>query len=254
MTHGTLFAALSLAAPALLAAQTVDGRLVDDKTSAAIAGASISLVPGGRGDTTTVVTDSTGRFRVAATIPGTYALRIRRIGIQPALTNVFWLGPLTERRPLLRMDVVGLASDTVRVTAKGLTVTDWTQGFFERRRATHGTFLTSADLANRNPLQASDWFLGVRGLTVDHAGGRVRFLANRSAGGCAMDVYVDDLPLPDGDLNSLLRGDDIAAVEVYPSRIDAPTRYRQRGCGLVLVWTRNDADPSEIADGAAAKP
>ena len=255
MMHRTLLVALVLAVGAPLSAQTVDGRLVDARTNAAIAGASISLIATGGGDTTTAVTDGTGLFHIAATVPGTYVLRIRRIGIKPALTHAFWLGPLTERRPLLRIEAEGVGLDTMVVTTKGLTVTDWTQEFYMRRRTLNGIFLTRADVANRKPQTAADWLLGVRGVTVDRSGGRVRVLGNRSAGGCAMSVYMDELPIQDADMNVLLRAADIVAVEVYQNQVGAPVRYRHGGCGLVLVWTRSDFDPTDdVPESPLSRP
>ena len=254
MTFRIRLAALSFVVPAALAAQRVDGRLVDRASGTAISGATVTLASDGLSPDLSVSTDSAGRFSVSAMVPGTYALRVRKIGMAPAITNGFWLGPLTQRRALLQVDAQATGLDTVRVVAKGLTVSDWTHDFYERRRTSRGTFLTTSDVSGRAPIQPSDWLLGVRGVTLQYSGSRVRLVSNRTAGACSMDVYVDNLPVPDGDLNASLRADDIAAIEVYTSALDSPMRFRQRGCGLILVWTRSDADPTDVAESGATKP
>ncbi len=255
MTHRiglTVLAALVL--PALAQSQHVNGTLLDKKSGAPIQGASITLLPTDKGDSVTAQTDSAGEFALTGTAPGTYTLRIRKIGLVPATTHAFWLGPLTERTPTLRMETVGLALDTVRIATRGLSTTDWTQEFYQRKRATNGIFLTRVDVASRAPYQATDWLLGVRGVQVQYIAGRARVLTNRSGSACALDVYVDNLPVYDGDLNQMLRAEDVAAMEVYSGRVDTPLRFRNRGCGVLAVWTYNGQDTGEVAEAGPAKP
>ena len=246
--------AVALSIPALAGAQHVNGTLLDKKSNAPIQGAWVTLLPTGRGDSATVRTDSAGEFSLTGSAAGTYTLRIRKIGLVPATTHAFWLGPLTERIPTIRMETVGIALDTVKITTKGLSVTDWTQEFFDRKRITHGIFLTRDDVASRAPYQATDWLLGVRGVHMQYVAGRARIVGTRSGATCALDVYVDNLPVYDGDINMMLRAQDVAAMEVYAGGVDTPMRFRTRGCGVLLVWTYNGQDTGEVAETGAVTP
>ncbi|MBI3790466.1 MAG: carboxypeptidase regulatory-like domain-containing protein [Gemmatimonadetes bacterium] len=237
-----------------LAAQHVNGTLLDKASSAPIVGAQVSLVPvDARAGTLTVTTDSAGEFSLTGAAPGTYRILVRRIGLLPAETHAFWLGPLTEHAPVLRMETVGIRSDTVRVTTRGLPSSDWTQEFYDRRRTTHGVFLTRADLIGRAPVLATDWLIGARGVTVMPIGGHSYAVARTMGRSCRLEVWVDRLPLNDGDVNALLRADDIAAMEVYPSISDAPLRYQARGCGVLLVWTRAGRGDVDVAEGEPSR-
>ena len=248
MTHRTVALAVVLAilAPQVALAQRVEGVLMEKASSRPIAEVRVTLLQEGGGDSASVLTDEDGEFRFVSKVPGMYRLRVRKIGLSPVETHAFWLGPLSERTAVLRLEMIGVALDTVRITARGLPITDWTKDFFERQRTTHGIFLTRSEMVTRQPIQATDWLFGVRGVSVQVGAGRSRVVPTRGGGRCAFDVFIDNAPLADTDLNMVLRSDDIAAMEVYPSAADAPLRYRPRGCGVLLVWTRSGRGDGEV--------
>ncbi len=239
----------SAALPATLVAQHVSGTVLDKSSSTPMAEVTISLIPvEARTTAVSVISDSAGEFGLTAAVPGTYRLQVRKAGAAPVLTYAFWMGPLTEHVPVLRLELAGRAQDSLVVSVRGLPTTDWTHDFYTRRRTTHGIFLTRVDLDSRATFQATDWLLGVRGVSVQSVSGRSRALARSAGRSCVMDIWVDNLPVLEGDVNQVLRGDDIAAVEIYPTANEAPIRYQSRTCGTVLVWSRagrGDADVTE---------
>ena len=79
-TLRTLLAALLLAAPAAAAAQ--NGRIagtVTDAAKAPVAAAQVSIVATRQGATT----DDRGRYTITNVVPGTYEVRVQRIGQRP---------------------------------------------------------------------------------------------------------------------------------------------------------------------------
>jgi hypothetical protein len=244
----------ALALPGVLHAQHLNGLVLDKASGTPIRGASISLVPvEAKTAVVSVATDSVGEFTLTGAAPGTYRLLVRNGTLAPTETYVFWLGPLTEHQPVLRLETVGRQQDSLELSIKGLPNTDWTHDFYTRKRTTHGIFLTRADVASRGALLATDWLFGVRGVAVQTVGGRSRLVARSAGRSCVMEVWVDNLPVLEGDLNQVLRADDIAAVEVYPDAGQAPVRFQSRSCGSVLVWSRagrGDADMASVDAGA----
>ena len=55
---------------------------------------------------------------------------------------------------------------------------------------------------------------------------------------CDLQVYLDDIPLGDAELNTIRTGD-LDAVEFYTAP-QVPVRYRTKryGCGIVLLWSK----------------
>jgi len=66
---------------------------------------------------------------------------------------------------------------------------------------------------------------------------------------CAPSIFIDGLFMADidaDDINSLVRPEDVAAIEVYPSQ-PLPALFsfgtidrgpKQQGCGAIAVWTK----------------
>jgi hypothetical protein len=74
--------------------------------------------------------------------------------------------------------------------------------------------------------------------------GRMMVTATRTAGrqGC-VNIYVDGSKwqqLEAGDLDSFVRPQDVAAIEVYPSGANSPVEFQSSGgdCAAVVVWTK----------------
>ncbi len=119
-------------------------------------------------------------------------------------------------------------------------------GFFDRRDAHTGAFLTREELDARNVSQFSDIFRGMNGVRIDRGRGLSRLVSTRRRD-CPMTVFVDgtEAAYLSDNVDSLPFGD-VAAVEVYrgPSEVPmayAHTRFRN-SCGAVLIWTQIEID------------
>lgn len=65
---------------------------------------------------------------------------------------------------------------------------------------------------------------------------------NPSLGACPMTVYVDQVPMPTPfNLDLLPSPKDLAGIEVYSGAATIPPQFSgtNRGCGVILVWTRD---------------
>jgi hypothetical protein len=64
---------------------------------------------------------------------------------------------------------------------------------------------------------------------------------NPTVGACPMQVYLDQVPLPTPfNLDLLPPPNDLAGIEVYAGASTIPPEFNgyNRGCGLILVWTK----------------
>ena len=107
----------------LLAQETsVKGNLagvVQDSTGAVVPGAKVTLT--GPTGSTTVNTESDGRFRFPTLIPGTYTLRVEKEGFRAAILKA--VNVETNKTSSVAMTLVpGIATETVEVSASAVTI------------------------------------------------------------------------------------------------------------------------------------
>jgi hypothetical protein len=107
----------SLALPAAAAAQTVTGQVVDGADGAPLAHAVVTLVDTARLRRGGVLTDSAGRFTLAAPAPGTYTVRAERVGSASTSSEPLALAAGDTARVHLVMGAAARLS-AVRVTAR----------------------------------------------------------------------------------------------------------------------------------------
>lgn len=273
-----------------LSAQSVHGRLIEVKSEAPVPDAEISLVRDGGFQVEPVRTDSAGRFRIVATTAGFYQVRVRRLGFKATETPSFWLGAGADHEAELRLVAVPRKLDLVRVVAYGLPGLDWTDGFEARRLRNQGAFKDREEVVRGNPTRATDALRGMPGIEIVPAstGGGPRWIVVSSRGrnsirpdsggsglgarslptirenfpdldprqqanGCPSDIYVDGVNVD--DIDAVMRADEIAAIEVYSGPAGVPPRYKDRGCGVVLIWSRSKAlDRAETGAGGSRPP
>ena len=266
---GALGLLLTALMPQAVAAQTVQGLLLDAVTDQPVSSAEVRLLRANDRDETaaTAVTDDAGRFLLRAPAPGRYRLRARRIGYEPVTTPPFdllggdaplevevrlsavavMLAPLTivsERAPLvesLRLQTAEYYDRKARYGREGLGL---------------GEFLEQEEIRQTNPSRVSDALRMVRGVWVQGGGGRRQVITLRGhgslrAGGnarCIPQVYLDGAPVATGrDIDELVSPWSLAAIEVYPG-LSVPAEfwwYPSSGteqlelpaCGVIVLWT-----------------
>jgi hypothetical protein len=263
----TLVALVSLAATAMQAQRTPIR--VTDQGGEAVAYAYIAPVTG-----LASVADSAGRAALALRGRDSLLVRVRRIGYAPleqwVRLPVADTLRITMRRLPQALDAVEIVSSRNTPLAR--------RGFYERmelvsRGATVGHFVTPEELEMQLPMSLTQSLRSARYVSIGRLGDGRAVLLGR--GGCPMNILVDGQLVKDTsqdevveqvptsitsmsggggsisrgrrqgslDINSLVGGNEIAAIEVYPSSANAPSELQAaastgRGtCGIVAIWT-----------------
>ncbi|HET7563527.1 MAG TPA: Plug domain-containing protein, partial [Gemmatimonadaceae bacterium] len=106
-----------------------------------------------------------------------------------------------------------------------------------------GRYFTRQDIERRSPIQISDMFTAMAGVSVYQVGafGHRVVMGGGVHGNCVPTFYVDGVRLAmasDGDIDSLLPAYEVAGIEVYRNDLEAPAEYRgSSGCGSIVIWT-----------------
>lgn len=222
---------------------TIDG-IVTDTSLAPMRGAFVSILS----SKIRVGTGPNGRFRITKVPPGQYLVIVKRAGYHS--TSAVVEVPESDTLRLsytLAPDVTTLAGMTV--TAKPLTVR--MAEFESRRRLGFGEFMTQEQIDKKNTVFATELFRNFGSINVSpsHTTAMTEYfpLSKReggtlSLGACPMQVYLDQIPLPSPfNLDLLPTPKDIAGIEVYNGSSTIPPQFNgfNRGCGVILVWTKD---------------
>jgi hypothetical protein len=259
-----LLAALLLAAPAASRAQQGAirppgvGIRVVDPSDRAIPGARVIVVGSGEG-----MSGDSGWVRLPRVAPGRIFVLVTRIGFRPAefslevpATGGLEVDVELEPAAVAVQGVTAVATPEVRLLQMG--------GFYRRKEAGVGSFLTREQIEDSGAIRTSELFRRVQGVRVVPTGGdnyklqSVRYgislserqprtrAAGRPSQGGGNNFVCDMLVFLDGMQSRLESIDDIhmqslEAVEVYrgPSQVPPEYNLMNSACGVVLLWTRS---------------
>jgi Carboxypeptidase regulatory-like domain len=209
----------------------VDG-VVTDTSLVPLADAVASIVGSG----IQVVTGANGRFQIHGLPTGRHYLLIRRLGYQPASTELRIIEGDTVRASFA-LERIATALDTVVVAAKRRSAR---LAEFEARRSLGiGQFMTAAEIDKLNVVATDDL---LHRLTPN----RTR-PARRLGPGAACERqqwYLDGVLLPPSTtLDDLPSPKELAGIEFYASPATIPVQYKSSSgagfCGMVLMWTKD---------------
>ncbi|MCW5826714.1 MAG: hypothetical protein KIT38_09260 [Gemmatimonadaceae bacterium] len=258
--------------PGVVVAQSLVSVTIVDETGARVPFAYVSLV--GR---TPRTADDSGRVTFDARRLDSLRFTVRRLGYYPIDTT---LGGRGADAVTLRMRTIARSLDAVTVTARPEDVLTQ-RGYYDRmmrvrRGAITADFIGPEELAVRNPLTVSRALAGSRYAQVRTVpGGRMGRIMITGRGGCSMTILVDgqtivgstqDITSADPtsiesrgtrqmargtgqlmDIDELVQGADVLAIEIYPSAASAPVELQRvtvRGsCGIVAIWTGGRGNP-----------
>jgi 5-hydroxyisourate hydrolase-like protein (transthyretin family) len=251
-----LATAFLLAISALPAAAQVrlTGRVLDDDSGNPVAGARVEIYDFGGYKLAQVSTDSSGSFAYPLRRPGTYRLRVSRVGFRGTDTPELSTGAnsYVNVEVRLKSDAVLLTPLTVvaRTPAYRSPVLD---GFHARLGSGLGTFFTRADVERIKPSYLSDMVTRVPGMTVASAGsGTERHIyvgRNMGLRSCPAQIWVDGFLLnprsPDGEivgmtLDEAVSPSNVEGIEIYRGLSTVPAEFLNQDarCGVIAVWTR----------------
>jgi hypothetical protein len=167
---------------------------------------------------------------------GTRQVEVLAIGMSPVITAVD-VGPADTASILATMRRI-TTLDVVRVTASPQ-VRRLVRELDERRTAGFGYVRDSTEIANHGSMFSVLFeFPSVRVDRRNAAGDFTVTMPGTGAARCLANVLVDGQK-SDFDQLSFLRPSDIAAIEVYPRRMQLPMQFmRFDDCGAIVVWTK----------------
>ena len=236
------------------------GRVVDNRTNEAVAGATVRL------GAMTATTDVRGWFALEAPAVERAELRIASIGYA-ARTDSVGLELNRTNEVIVRLTAQPIELPAISVTVRSA----WLErnGVYERMHHSglSGHWITRADIEKRNPTFLTDLLRDVPGAKMHrHPEGQfglagrqiVRFSRMEGSGlrasglpkvmelpGCQPLLYLDGRRHYDRVERGYQIIDDfnvvnpvaLEAVEIYVGG-NAPIEFRNESCGVILLWTR----------------
>lgn len=195
--------------------------------------------------------DDSGRFQVPMPV-GSATLLVRRIGFEPAELRLVTM-PDTMVRVILKPIPVQLKG--VMVTAASPFRSLDIHNFYTRmkeyeRGGSRGYFITPEDIERRRPAWITQMAEGLPSIRVCASASIIcrsghplgEMIIGRN--GCKMTVYVDNIRVVGGrrdePLNMVVSAGMVAAMEVYPTALNAPPQFPSTNgtCGIVVIWTK----------------
>ena len=225
------------------ASGVIDG-IVTDTNLVPLRGAFVSILR----SSIRVGTGPNGRFRISKVPPGQYLLIVTRGGYSP--TSVVVDVPASDTLRLA-YTLTPLATMLPGVTVTAQSVSFRMLGFQQRKAQGMGEFLTAEDIDRRGAVFATELLRNMKSfkVTTSRTSSMSEYfaLSNREGGSlsmqaCPMTVYVDEIPMPTPfNLDLLPSPKQIAGIEVYggPSTIPPQFSGMNRGCGIIMVWTKD---------------
>lgn len=242
--------ALCLLVPAVLPAQVVTGRVVDEGSSEGIAQAIVEIRDREGREVGSGLADGEGRFRVEVAPPGgpfrlaAWAMSYDRTTVDSlhlAPGDTLDVGDLSIRPAPLALDRLDVAAEETSGLLPGRELVR------RRQLLEKGTFLSGAVIDADDPYSLTEYLAEAAGLMVRWGfSGRPRLRSPRARSGC-MNVTINHWGMGRSGYRSLDEIDPswIAAVEIYETERDIPEEkligldQRWSGCGLVNVWLWN---------------
>lgn len=240
----------SVAAQSLAATRAATGVIigaVTDSSLTPIADADVSILL----SRVHVASDPHGRFRIVEVPSGSYLLVVRRLGFQSVTAGVTVQAGDTMRLALtLEPSVARLSGVTVTATSASTRLRE----FEDRRRSGAGEFFDQRQIEARNAVSIVDILRQAKGLRVSIDGAKQIAMSARQWTSCPMQVYVDGIPLAGimnqpFDLTQLPSPKEIMGMEIYsgpeqePLWLPTGPSSGKRGCGAILLWTRDGSEP-----------
>lgn len=182
-------------------------------------------------------TDSRGRVMLRDVPVGTRQLEAFAIGRSPAAATVDVTAGDTATFAIQLRSINAL--DVVRVTASRR-VRRIVEAMEERRRQGDGYFRDSTEIAHIGTmLGVFAQFPSAQVVPVQHFGFEVTMRGN--LGRCTASVWINGARTDFQHL-SAYRPEELALVEVYPSRMNVPAEFSVpfAECGAVAVWTKRE--------------
>jgi hypothetical protein len=192
-----------------------------------------------------------GSFRLDSLPAGPHLVRFRRLGIMPVTVSVF-VDPNATTSVDAVVEPFPITLSRVNVQAVSGELVHLPPGVADRMRTGIGTYLTADQIAKMHPIETTDIFRHVAGVSVVHSVVRSsRGVQTINGNPCTtgMRVVVDGAILDNtlagtsnvaaatGSMDGI-SPQDIAAIEIYKDGAETPASLRDSECGVIYIWTR----------------
>jgi len=211
---------------------------ITDTAGRPIAGAEVQVV----GTSLRGNTDDDGRIALLAVPAGNAVLRVRRLGFAERTIPIsITPGVMPEVRYKLRPVSVELSKVVVRsseLKPDRYAKTGKFDGFYRRRAAGLGTFLTREIVDGRNAQRPEDLLRLVTGIRITYRGSTPLISFARCQ---QVSVYIDGILSHDGFRDFFaLSPLQIEAMEVYHGMAQVPPEFspHPNDCAAIVIWTR----------------
>ncbi len=249
--------------PPGIAAQSIQGRLLDMVTNEAIESGILTLINEDGERVVSVQTDASGQYLLRAPEAGVYYIEARRLGYRSWIDGPVELGQGDDWRTAFHLRPAPVTMDPVEVSAPAVARRNFLRrvGFYERQRASFGHFMTREVIEKRRGARVSDVLSlapGVRLIPTGEGIARmdVQLRGSQLSNGslCRPRVYVDGIiairgdarprgvgtapnadateidqfappPRTEYNIDDLVDPDDIEAIEIYRSVAQIPVRF-----------------------------
>jgi hypothetical protein len=124
----------------------------------------------------------------------------------------------------------------------GKTISKDLADFERRRRAGWGSYLTAVEIRRRGTIETTELLWSARSATLARGKGGQLMIASRGQT-CLPAVFIDRMRIKINEdlleLDSMVRPDEIAAMEIYTG-MNMPAEFYQRGaCASVVIWRKH---------------
>ena len=225
----------------------VSGTLIDDASEQPISGATIRI-PGTAAEG---LTDSGGRFRLPEVPVGMHELVVQHVAYGRPTVDVAVVQAMSTHMAIrLERRAIAVEPIAVKVSARRKWLED--NEFYYRLERQLGSFVTPEEIDRQRHRTLAQVLrtvpaINLRERCFPHCEVEIR-MAGQSMRACIPTFYVDgrrvhQLRNPDDgmiDLDTVVAGPELAAVEVYRGVSETPPQFYGR-CGSIVLWTRRGA-------------
>jgi hypothetical protein len=246
--------------PVAAQSQIIRGRVLESQTSVPIQAAAVMLLDTTFTAVAGTASNTTGAFSLEAPGPGSYYVLTESLGYSSSIDGILELGEGASVTVEIYLKPKPIVLDSLRIAVERAQVFQHLEGagFNQRSASGFGYFITPEDIQQREPRYVVDLFKDAPGVRLIGGGGflgtGIQF-TNVSIRGafCDPQVYVDGILVNAdtlwGGLEGVVDVSQIAAVELYTRASNVPSQWggTNAGCGVVLIWTRDEQHPTPVA-------
>ena len=222
--------------------------VVSNSEKQSLAKARVSII----GTELATLSDSDGTFVIAGLPSGARLVEVRLLGYQSASLAV-QIDPGKDAQLLVILSPIPTELEPVKVVGDTMVLPEM-RGFVERRARGSGRFFTRDEIAKMSARVFTDVLRRVPGMELEarnnQFGTHYSVESARTQGvsggrGCEVLYYLNGVAFPlvgNLEINSYIRPDDVAAVEIYNGASQIPPQFNSTTenarCGVVVIWTR----------------